>query len=102
RPGWRHHHPDQAADSGHARRPDRVVRPGRAEEVPVRGGDGGPAAGGGGRRTAGRSHRPGSRCDRGDALMAYKAALRVWRGDHGQGELADYTVEVNEGEVGLD
>jgi succinate dehydrogenase / fumarate reductase iron-sulfur subunit len=34
--------------------------------------------------------------------MSYKAALRVWRGDHGQGGLADYTVEVNEGEVVLD
>jgi succinate dehydrogenase / fumarate reductase, iron-sulfur subunit len=34
--------------------------------------------------------------------MAYKAALRVWRGDDGSGELADYTVEVNEGEVVLD
>jgi succinate dehydrogenase/fumarate reductase-like Fe-S protein len=34
--------------------------------------------------------------------MAYKAALRVWRGDRGQGDLADYTVEVNEGEVVLD
>ena len=29
--------------------------------------------------------------------MSYKAALRVWRGDDGQGQLADYTVEVNEG-----
>ena len=34
--------------------------------------------------------------------MSYKAALRVWRGDHGEGDLADYTVEVNEGEVVLD
>jgi succinate dehydrogenase / fumarate reductase iron-sulfur subunit len=34
--------------------------------------------------------------------MSYKAALRVWRGDDGQGELADYTVEVNDGEVVLD
>ena len=29
--------------------------------------------------------------------MSYKAALRVWRGDHGAGDLADYQVEVNEG-----
>src|SRR5580765_8513290 len=34
--------------------------------------------------------------------MGYKAALRVWRGDAGAGELADYQVEVNEGEVVLD
>ena len=34
--------------------------------------------------------------------MGYKAALRVWRGDAGAGELADYSVEVNEGEVVLD
>ena len=34
--------------------------------------------------------------------MAYKAQLRVWRGDAGQGPLADYSVEVNEGEVVLD
>src|SRR5690348_18063859 len=35
-------------------------------------------------------------------MAAYKAALRVWRGDEGAGELADYQVEVNEGEVVLD
>src|ERR1700745_2236357 len=34
--------------------------------------------------------------------MGYKAALRVWRGDAGAGELTDYQVEVNEGEVVLD
>src|SRR6204780_5993366 len=34
--------------------------------------------------------------------MAYKGARRVWRGDAGTGELADYTVGVNEGEVVLD
>src|SRR6202034_1956757 len=34
--------------------------------------------------------------------MAYKAALKVWRGDAGTGALADYQVEVNEGEVILD
>src|ERR1700739_706878 len=34
--------------------------------------------------------------------MAYDAALRVWRGDAGSGDLADYQVEVNDGEVGLD
>jgi len=34
--------------------------------------------------------------------MTYKAALRVWRGDDGEGQLTDYTVEVNDGEVVLD
>ena len=34
--------------------------------------------------------------------MTYKAQLQVWRGDAGQGELTDYQVEVNEGEVVLD
>ncbi|SFQ33819.1 succinate dehydrogenase / fumarate reductase iron-sulfur subunit [Amycolatopsis arida] len=34
--------------------------------------------------------------------MAYQGRFRVWRGDAGSGELADYTVEVNEGEVVLD
>jgi len=34
--------------------------------------------------------------------MAYQAKLRVWRGDDGGGELADFSVEVNEGEVVLD
>ena len=34
--------------------------------------------------------------------MGYEAALRVWRGDAGAGELAGYRVEVNEGEVVLD
>ena len=43
-----------------------------------------------------------SEARRGEALMGYKAALRVWRGDAGTGELADYQVEVNEGEVVLD
>ena len=34
--------------------------------------------------------------------MSYKAQLHVWRGDAGQGDFADYQVEVNEGEVVLD
>jgi succinate dehydrogenase iron-sulfur subunit len=34
--------------------------------------------------------------------MGYKAAFRVWRGDDQDGELQDFTVEVNEGEVVLD
>ena len=33
--------------------------------------------------------------------MGYRAKLRVWRGDDGAGELRDYTVEANEGEVVL-
>ena len=34
--------------------------------------------------------------------MSYDARFRVWRGDADGGELQDYTVEVNEGEVVLD
>ena len=34
--------------------------------------------------------------------MSYDAKFRVWRGDADQGELRDFTVEVNEGEVVLD
>ncbi len=34
--------------------------------------------------------------------MAYQAKFRVWRGDSDKGDLQDYTVEVNEGEVILD
>src|ERR1700685_3193884 len=34
--------------------------------------------------------------------MSYKVALRVWRGDAGAGDLTDYQVEANEGEVVLD
>jgi succinate dehydrogenase / fumarate reductase iron-sulfur subunit len=34
--------------------------------------------------------------------MAYDAQFRVWRGDADDGELRDFTVEVNEGEVVLD
>ncbi len=34
--------------------------------------------------------------------MSYQGKFRVWRGDDDTGELADYTVEVNEGEVVLD
>ncbi|MFD4293945.1 succinate dehydrogenase/fumarate reductase iron-sulfur subunit [Rhodococcus sp. NPDC058532] len=34
--------------------------------------------------------------------MSYRAAFRVWRGDADGGDLRDYTVEANEGEVVLD
>ena len=34
--------------------------------------------------------------------MGEKVALRIWRGDAGQGTLTDYQVEANEGEVILD
>ena len=34
--------------------------------------------------------------------MSYQGRFRVWRGDDDSGKLADYTVEVNEGEVVLD
>jgi succinate dehydrogenase / fumarate reductase iron-sulfur subunit len=34
--------------------------------------------------------------------MGYKAEFKVWRGDANAGELHDFTVEVNEGEVVLD
>ncbi|MDP3971918.1 MAG: succinate dehydrogenase/fumarate reductase iron-sulfur subunit [Candidatus Nanopelagicales bacterium] len=34
--------------------------------------------------------------------MTYDATFRVWRGDDEEGEFADYTVPVNEGEVVLD
>jgi succinate dehydrogenase / fumarate reductase, iron-sulfur subunit len=34
--------------------------------------------------------------------MSYQAALRVWRGDDAGGQLEDFRVEVNEGEVVLD
>ena len=34
--------------------------------------------------------------------MSYEAKFRVWRGDDKGGELTDYAVEVNEGEVVLD
>ena len=35
-------------------------------------------------------------------MAAYDAKMRVWRGDASGGELKDYTVEVNDGEVVLD
>ena len=34
--------------------------------------------------------------------MSYEAKFKVWRGEAGQGELRDFEVEVNEGEVILD
>jgi succinate dehydrogenase / fumarate reductase iron-sulfur subunit len=34
--------------------------------------------------------------------VSYKAKFKVWRGDAGKGDLQDYDVEVNEGEVVLD
>jgi len=36
------------------------------------------------------------------ADMGYKAKFKVWRGDKSGGDLQDFTVEVNEGEVVLD
>src|SRR5215472_11965036 len=38
----------------------------------------------------------------GGNAMSTKVNLRVWRGDAGQGQLTDYQVEANEGEVVLD
>src|SRR5712672_2110871 len=35
-------------------------------------------------------------------MASTKVTLRIWRGDAGQGELTDYQVEANEGEVILD
>ena len=35
-------------------------------------------------------------------MASTKVTLRVWRGDAGQGQLTDYQVEANEGEVVLD
>jgi succinate dehydrogenase / fumarate reductase iron-sulfur subunit len=35
-------------------------------------------------------------------MTTYQASMRVWRGDDTGGELKDYTVEVNDGEVVLD
>jgi succinate dehydrogenase / fumarate reductase, iron-sulfur subunit len=35
-------------------------------------------------------------------MASTKVTMRVWRGDAGQGQLTDYQVEVNEGEVVLD
>src|SRR6188474_2345889 len=34
--------------------------------------------------------------------MSHQASFRVWRGDASDGDLVDYQVEVNEGEVVLD
>jgi len=34
--------------------------------------------------------------------MSHNAKFKVWRGDAAGGDLKDYTVEVNEGEVLLD
>ncbi|HET9169253.1 MAG TPA: succinate dehydrogenase/fumarate reductase iron-sulfur subunit, partial [Actinospica sp.] len=34
--------------------------------------------------------------------MSYKAKFKIWRGDAGKGDLEDYDVEVNDGEVVLD
>ena len=34
--------------------------------------------------------------------MGYDLKMRVWRGDQDGGELADYSVEVSDGEVVLD
>jgi len=35
-------------------------------------------------------------------MSSYSAHFRVWRGDSEKGDLVDYQVEVNEGEVVLD
>ena len=43
-----------------------------------------------------------SRQGRREVAMGYDLKMRVWRGDASGGELGDYTVEVEEGEVVLD
>src|SRR5205814_9289318 len=68
----------------------RAVRRGRAEEVLHGRGDR--------RRGGGR----GGQVTQAPQSTSYKAHFRVWRGDASAGELVDYTVEVNEGEVVLD
>ena len=50
--------------------------------------------------TAAEMHRLDATEGRGE--VSYDAHFRVWRGDADGGELKDYTVEVNEGEVVLD
>ena len=65
------------------------------------------------RRLRPRPRRPRAPAAAGDArraraaelfedLMGYDLKMRVWRGDASGGELGDYTVEVEEGEVVLD
>ena len=49
------------------------------------------------RRGAGTQHT-----GKDGAQLSYKAKFQVWRGDAEGGELQDYEVEVNEGEVVLD
>ena len=71
-----------AADEADARRSARPFRPGRAGEIPH------------GRGIARRAERKQADSE--------KVTLRIWRGDAGQGELTNYQVEVNEGEVILD
>ena len=86
--GRRRHRGARAADAGHARRPAGPLRRERAGQVPH--------AGRAGRRAGtGDAHRR-------ERVMSYDARFRVWRGDADGGELVDYTVEVNEGEVVLD
>src|SRR5690606_8588715 len=98
-----------SGDGADARGPARAVRDRRAEEVPdPRGAAGRPRRGGrdggGGGRGRVRGHLRVRRREegRGGRPMSYEAKFRVWRGDDGDGELVDYTVEVNEGEVVLD
>ena len=86
--GRRRHRGARAADAGHARRSAGPLRRGRAGQVPH--------AGRAGRRAGtGDAHRR-------ERVMSYDARFRVWRGDADGGDLVDYTVEVNEGEVVLD
>ena len=54
------------------------------------------------RRARSRRQAKRPRGRQGNRAMSYQAVLRVWRGDAGAGALADYQVEVNEGEVVLD
>src|SRR5215213_490018 len=79
---------DPPAGARPPRGPGGTVRAGRAGEVPDRRG-----ARGAGRDRTGQAAR---------GVMTYKGRFRVWRGDDEGGALADYDVEVNEGEVVLD
>src|SRR5690606_11880359 len=49
-----------------------------------------------------RPRRAAKRRPRRREAMSYDAQFRVWRGDSETGELRDFTVPVNEGEVVLD
>src|SRR3954463_2588066 len=94
----RRHRRRCAADAGDAAGPAHAVQEGRVAEVLHERGDRRRDRGGAGVTAAAEKTGVTAAAEK----TSYQAQFRVWRGDAEGGDLVDYTVQVNEGEVVLD